>query len=136
MRLITALFVALVSGTPLLADGFGFRTPSGNIYCNGAMQGGPYLDCTIINREGGSAPPGFGNCPAGRSFHVSIQQSGQVSAACGSRSGRLSTYTDVANYGVSASFGRISCLSQSTGFSCQNASGNGFFLSRRSQQLF
>lgn len=135
MRLLIVSIVAVCCAAPVLADGFGFRTPSGNIYCNGEALD-PYLGCTIVNREAGSAPSGLGSCPAGRELNVEINETGSVRVECGRAAGRLSTYTDIANYGVSANFGRITCRSERTGFSCRNADGHGFTLSRRAQQVF
>lgn len=133
-----ALFLALLA--PLTnhahADGFGFRTPSGNIYCNGALQGGAEVGCTIISRQAGSAPKRYGRCPAGREFEVSLKESGPASAKCGGKSGRKSSYTDIADYGVTGTFGKITCTSERTGFRCTNVSGHGFFLSRRKQRVF
>jgi len=135
MRILTVLLL-LGLAVPALADGLGFRTPSGNIYCNGSLQGGAELTCLIINREPGSAPAGIGDCPAGRELSVHIDETGPVAAQCGRPSGRLSTYTDIADYGVTGRFGRITCLSQRSGFTCGNADGRGFTLSRRAQTLF
>ncbi|MEL7182526.1 MAG: DUF6636 domain-containing protein [Pseudomonadota bacterium] len=130
-RVIAALLC--VAG-PASADGLGFRTPSANIYCNGSLQsgqgGGADLGCTIINHNG---RPG---CPAGRQFNVDMDERGSVRASCGPPSGRASRYSDVAQYGVTATFGRITCTSQKTGFSCTNADGHGFFLSRASQRVY
>ena len=119
---------------PLLADGFGFRTPSGNIYCNGSVGGGD-LGCTIVNRDPGSAPAGL-SCPGGNELHVDLLQTGAVRASCGGPAGRMSSYTDIADYGVSANFGRIACVSQTSGFQCTNGDGHGFFLSRASQRIY
>jgi hypothetical protein len=134
MRILT-VFLAVLAG-PVAADGFGFRTPSGNIYCNGSLQGGAVLGCSIVNREAGSAPASVGSCPAGREFDVSLAERGAASGQCGGQSGRLSTYTDIADYGVAGSFGQINCQSEASGFSCTNADGHGFFLSKRSQQIY
>jgi hypothetical protein len=130
------LVLTLPMAAPAMADGFGFRTPSGNIYCNGSIEGGAELTCIIVNRDPGSSSAGFGACPAGREFRVDLQERGPVNGSCGGASGSLSSYTDVANYGVTGTFGRIQCLSEQSGFSCRNADGHGFFLSRRSQQVF
>jgi hypothetical protein len=119
-----------------MADGFGFRTPTGNIYCNGSLEGGAELSCTIVNRESGSSPAAIGGCPAGHEVSVDLGERGPARATCGGPAGRLSVYSDVASYGATGTFGRIVCLSEQTGFSCRNADGRGFFLSRRSQQVF
>lgn len=136
MRFIYLFMMTFGLAVPAAADGFGFRTPSGNIYCNGSLDGGAQVGCVIVNREAGSEPAGFGTCPAGREYSVGISETGRVSGGCGKASGRISSYTDIADYGVSASFGRINCTSERTGFTCRNVDGHGFFLSRRSQQIF
>ncbi|SHI33728.1 DUF6636 domain-containing protein [Wenxinia saemankumensis] len=123
-----------LAAPPAMADGFGFRTPSGNIYCNGSVDGGD-LSCTIVSRDTGSAPAGIA-CPAGNELHVDMLQTGAVRAGCGGPSGRPSAYTDVAEYGATAAFGRISCVSQRTGFECRNADGRGFLLSRAAQRIW
>jgi hypothetical protein len=133
MKRFSALATAFaVIAAPAAADGLGFRTPSGNIYCNGGMET-PHLYCVIVNREPGSAPDG---CPAGRQFDAFIEEHGRATGQCGRAGGRVSTYTDVAQYGVTGEFGRIVCRSETKGFTCRNADGHGFFLSRRSQQVF
>lgn len=118
------------------ADGFGFRTPSGNIYCNGFVSGGGGIDCVIVNREAGSAPAAIGTCPAGREFEVSLDATGPARPSCGKNSGALSTYGDQATYGASGQFGDITCTSERTGLTCRNPEGRGFFLSRRKQEVF
>ena len=118
-----------------LADGYGFRTPSGNIYCNGAVLDG-YMDCTIVERGGTSPIPRPGNCGGhwGHNFHISA--TGPATMSCGEFALRKSRYSDVADYGRSAQFGPITCQSERTGLTCRNQSGHGFFLSRRRQELF
>lgn len=135
MRFLFPAMVLLLA-PPAMADGFGFRTPTGNIYCNGSIEGGAELSCVIVNRDAGSSPPAFGDCPAGYEFNVDLRERGPATGGCGRRSGKTSSYTDVANYGVTGTFGRIVCLSEQSGFSCRNADGRGFFLSRRSQRVF
>ncbi|MFW2544333.1 DUF6636 domain-containing protein [Primorskyibacter sp. 2E107] len=131
-----AFLISILFALPAWADGFGFRTPSGNIYCNGSLYGGAIVDCVIVTREPGSAPAQAGNCPAGRELEVSLDENGGSSSRCGRPSGRKSTYSDIANYGVTAKFGNITCVSESTGFQCVNPSGHGFFLSRRKQNIW
>ncbi|ETX30792.1 hypothetical protein [Roseivivax isoporae] len=127
-RFMTLAFLA-AAPAPSLADGFGFRTPTGNIYCNGSMEGGALLDCVIVNHEGQT-------CPTGLELHVGMGERGPAHAQCVNGPKRLSTYTDVADYGVTGRFGAIACTSESTGFTCHNADGHGFFLSRRAQRIF
>lgn len=132
MRLIAFLFCLVT--TSAVADGFGFMTPSGNIYCNGQISGGGQLYCTIVERSGPPALPRPLSCNGVWGHEFKIDGRGPVEGVCGGPPERVS-YTDVAPYGVSASFGNINCTSRSTGFTCTNADGNGFTLSRRSQTV-
>ncbi len=135
MRLIPVLLSVLFCG-PALADGFGFRTPSGNIYCNGQLDGAS-ISCVIVET---SAPPPQARpagCTANWGHSFSLDETGPVRMDCvGDGSLRKSTYSQVADYGVAGSFGRINCLSQTNGFQCTNASGHGFFLSRRALRVY
>ncbi|MHA6345412.1 DUF6636 domain-containing protein [Roseivivax sp. CAU 1761] len=129
------LFIGLLGlATGARADGYGFMTPSGNIYCNGAVEASE-ITCTIVERSGPPAMARPGNCSAswGHEFH--LRASGPARMGC-SRAPRRVDYSDVAPYGQSGAFGAITCRSERTGLTCRNPSGHGFFLSRRSQQVF
>ena len=126
----------LILGLLSLAGGFGFRTPSGNIYCNGQLDGAN-LTCIIVEKSGQPPQSKPASCSGNWGHSFSLDETGPTRMDCvGNGSLRKSTYTDVADYGVAASFGKINCLSQSTGFQCTNASGHGFFLSRRVQRVY
>ena len=122
------------AATEASAEGYGFRTPTGNIYCNGSMEAGE-ISCSIVERSGPSAMPDTGACSAFWGHHFQLDRTGPARIVCGPAP-RKSTYTDIAPYGVSASFAEISCRSESTGFQCTNADGSGFFLSRREQRVW
>lgn len=118
-----------------MADGFGFQTPSGNIYCNGQVGGGGGISCVIVERTGKLAQSKPGSCSGVWGHEYELEGSGRASLSCSSKPSRVD-YTDIAPYGVSADFGDISCTSERTGFTCSNKSGHGFFLSRRKQTIF
>lgn len=122
------------AATEASAEGYGFRTPTGNIYCNGSMEAGE-ISCSIVERSGPPAMPDTGACSAFWGHHFQLDRIGPARIVCGPAP-RKSTYTDIAPYGVSASFAEISCRSESTGFQCTNADGSGFFLSRREQRVW
>jgi hypothetical protein len=117
------------------ADGFGFMTPSTNIYCNGAVSGGGELFCTIINRSGPTPLPKPQSCNGVWGHEFSLKGHGRAMMICGPRPQPVD-YSDIAEYGVSANFGDVTCHSERTGFTCTNADGHGFFLSRRKQLVF
>jgi hypothetical protein len=128
----------LMLPTASLADGFGFMTPSGNIYCNGHVGGGGGIGCTIVERNGAPAQPKPASCKGVWGHDFELNGSGAAKMSCDTWPGgpQRVDYTDIAPYGVSADFGDITCTSKKTGFSCKNKSGHGFFLSRRSQKIF
>ena len=122
------------TATVALADGYGFRTPTGNVYCNGSIEGGE-MYCSIVERSGPPAMADTGDCSAFWGHHVQLERTGPARVICGTEP-RKSSYTDIAPYGVSASFAEITCLSEMTGLQCTNPEGHGFFLSRKEQRVW
>ncbi|MEP3279292.1 MAG: peptidoglycan-binding domain-containing protein [Stappiaceae bacterium] len=131
------LFVFLISTFNAKADGFGFMTPSGNIHCNGYVSGGGGLSCTIVSRSGPLATPKPGSCNGVWGHDFEIEGSGPAKMSCDTWPGgpKKVDYSDIAQYGVSGSFGDISCISEKSGFTCRNKTGDGFFLSRNRQLI-
>jgi len=127
-------FLLITTATQVSAEGYGFRTPSGNIYCNGSVEGSE-IGCSIVERNGPPAQADTGACPGVWGHHIQLGPTGPAIVVCGGAP-RKSTYTDVASYGVSASFGEISCRSEKTGLQCTNAAGHGFLLSRQNQRVW
>ncbi|MWD28300.1 hypothetical protein E0K89_012510 [Aquicoccus sp. SCR17] len=128
-----ALFM-IASASAAQADGYGFRTPSGNIYCNGSIEGGE-IGCSIVERSGPPAAPDPGACSGVWGHHVQLGPTGPAQVVCGAVP-RKSTYTDVAPYGVSGQFAEITCHSATSGLQCANPQGHGFFLSRAKQAIW
>jgi hypothetical protein len=134
MRLLIVSFtLSLVLSAPATADVFAFDTPSGNIACSvGLSQGSSDIECTIYERSGPLAAPALASCAAGHKF--TMFDRGGVSVSCGGRfTGRA---FEEAPYGVTGRFGGFVCESETTGLTCTNEDGHGFFLSRRSQRVF
>ncbi len=134
MRIFLFIFLLLLPAS-VQADGLGFMTPSKNIYCNGGVTGGGHLYCTIINRSGPTPLPKPASCNGYWGHEFYIEAFGRVKMICGQRPETVD-YTDIAHYGVSGEFGSVNCRSEKTGFTCTNADGHGFFLSRRKQLVF
>lgn len=112
----------------LLVQG-GFTTPSGNIACNVGRLG-----------PGTKGPLGIG-C----SVYSKTDPKRGLSAWWMATSGRARFGYIQANpatdypklgYGRSYSWHGIRCSSASTGLTCRNRSGHGFFLSRERQRVF
>lgn len=135
MRFFIVSLLAILVTNPALAGGFGFQTPSGNIYCNGHVTGGGGISCTIVSKNGTPPKPKPGGCAGYWGHDFNLDGNGSASMSCGSKPQRVD-YTDIATYGVSADFGNITCTSERTGLSCKNKHGHGFSLSRDSQKIF
>lgn len=131
---IPTLLCLLILPTGALADGYGFMTPSGNIHCNGAVEVSE-ITCTIVERSGPPAQPRPASCGGTWGHRVDLKATGPATLACAAPPRRVQ-YTDIAPYGVTGSFGDITCQSESTGLTCRNRSGNGFTLSRGLQSVF
>ena len=134
------IFLALLGilTTNAQADGFGFQTPSGNIYCNGHVSGGGGISCTIVERSGALAAAKPSSCNGVWGHDFSLSATGKATLSCETWPGHPQRvdYTDIAPYGEHGIFGDIRCDSKKTGFTCRNKSGHGFFLSRRKQETF
>lgn len=135
MRFFLGILTLTLTTGAALADGFGFMTPSGNIYCNGQVSGGGVVDCTIVSRSGEFALPKPASCAGVWGHEFTLEGSGPASMKCGGAPESVD-YSDIANYGASADFGDINCTSERTGLTCRNKEGRGFFLSRRKQEIW
>ncbi|WP_422370649.1 DUF6636 domain-containing protein [Hoeflea sp.] len=133
--LFAAATVAICLPNAAGADGYGFMTPSGNIYCNGAIDGGGYISCTIVARKGGPAMPKPASCSGVWGHEFELDATGPARLACGGQPEKVD-YGDIAEYGLTGDFGAITCKSEKTGLTCRNRSGHGFFLSRGEQSMF
>lgn len=135
MRCFLGLWTLALTTGPVMADGFGFMTPSGNIYCNGQVSGGGVVDCTIVSRSGEYALPKPASCAGVWGHEFTLEGSGSATMKCGGAPEGVD-YSDIADYGASADFGDITCTSERAGLTCSNKSGRGFFLSRRKQEVW
>ena len=118
-----------------------FRTPSGNIYCEGDYlneQGRqhPGLTCMVLQREG-AALPKPASCDLDWTPTVELKPNGAArhSGLC---TGDIpfNPSAKVLPYGESIKGQGWRCTAMSNGLRCENRSGRGFHLSRRAQQLF
>lgn len=91
-RLAVVLFVA--TATTAGAEGYGFRTPSGTIHCDGSI-GGDGISCPIVQRSGPPAAPDPDSCSGVWGRHVSLGGTGAARVARGPAP-RKSSQTDVA----------------------------------------
>ena len=85
MKTLIALCI-FAAATGARADGYGFRTPSGNIYCNGSLAGGPQgssdISCSIVERGGPPAWPDPGSGPGVWGHHFDLGSTGPARVVC------------------------------------------------------
>lgn len=139
-QLVAVSSIAIAIALPIAAsaDGFGFMTPSGNIYCNGYVSGGGGISCTIVKKSNGPAEPKPSSCNGVWGHVFDLEGRGKAGMSCHTwpAGPKRVDYSDVAPYGVSANFGDITCFSEKTGLTCTNKKGHGFFLSRKKQLVY
>lgn len=118
-----------------------FKTPSGNIVCGYgiAPDGSGSVECGV--KSGLKPPPPRVACSAGdpNDKRVSLTANGRaVPVTCAGDPGPFvsESTASVLGYGQSWSGGGISCSSATTGLTCKNRVGHGFFLSRASWRTF
>ena len=109
-------------------------TPSGNIYCNGAVEQSD-IRCNIVERNGPPPQPRPTSCGQTWGHVFTMSATGPARLECGPAPSRVD-FTAIAPYGETGTFGDISCRSETTGLTCRNLSGHGFSLSRDSQRLY
>lgn len=122
-----------------------FETPSKDIICGYFFVGGTpaLLECGVAS---GLIPPAprpprsFGSCqvddPA--SDRVRLHGAGETFSFCAGDPGVIALQGRVPTLGYGASIhkGPFTCSSATSGLTCRNSAGHGFFLSRQSWRRF
>ena len=118
-----------------------FKTPSGNIVCGYSIapDGNASMECGI--KSGLKPPPPRVHCDAGdpNDKRLSLTATGRaVPVTCAGDPGPfvVETKAGVLAYGRTWSGGGISCASATTGVTCKNRVGHGFFISRERWRVF
>ena len=118
----------------------GFVLPSGNIGCavtpnDMAASGKPTVYCSV--KSGVSDNRWLkDSCLSPIDWQYRLDSIFRVSEACDPGTAAAPVGSPTLAYGKSLSFGGVTCSSASTGLTCENADGSGFFLSRQSQKSF
>ena len=128
---------AMVSGT----SGY-FETPSKNIVCGYFTGAGvsTLLECGVASGLVPAAPKPHGGChvvdPAAN--RVRLSSTGPTYGFCSGDVGVLALQgrAAVLSYGSTWHRGPFQCSSATTGLTCKNSSGHGFFLSRQSWRSY
>ena len=135
-----AAAAAAVLGPPAVAaaDVYAtFKLPSGNIGCGYSYFAGerPYLRCEIISRlrPMPSKPRGCTEGVWGRA--VGMEDWSRAGGLCIGDT-VMEPSAPVLPYGKNWSRGGFTCMSRTTGLTCKNRAGHGWFLSRERSYLF
>ena len=129
------LTLALFSTSALADDYIAFRSPSGNIAC--ALMSGAYAGARCDMRD---LTHSFPNRPA----DCDLDWGDAFGIDAGGRQGQVLCHGDTVidpnamtlGYGQTATLGDITCTSDKTGMTCQNAQGHGFTIAKAVQHLF
>jgi hypothetical protein len=108
----------------------GFTTPSRNIGCIGDRTS---LRCDIAVTAT-RPPPKPRSCQYDWGNYFELRPTGRPRRLCVSDSALGNR--PILRYGRTLRLGRISCTSRTSGLTCRNADGHGFFLSRQRVRLF
>lgn len=138
LTLITLLLLPFAVSAKAGDDDASFRSPSGNILCSAYIdyQNAPVVRCDMLKRDD-PAPlmPMPADCDADWGNMFVVGKTGEASLEC---AGDLAAdpSSPVLNYGSVIKKYGITCLSEKAGFTCINANGHGFSLSKAQQKLF
>jgi hypothetical protein len=117
---------------PSFVSKVGFRTPSGNIVCNagpligrdGTISTAHALACVLFSQSGNRGQKTWYLRDSERSGVTFVE-------------GNIATEgIGVARYGHTWRWQGFRCSSRTTGLTCRNSAGHGFFLSRARQRRF
>jgi len=117
------------------SDPSSFVTPSGNVYCALTGEEKNVLRCEIRSMLKPLPPqpyPGYCEFDWGTGFL--LRQYGKPEILCISDTIGGSNYT--LYYKKTWTYSGFNCVSEKTGLTCKNKSGNGFFLSRGQWNAF
>lgn len=125
-------FAAIASGSQ--AAFTSFRTPSGNIACISDGTGRGYLRCDIASGLK-PRPPRPAGCELDWGHGLEIKRTGRSYVLC-SGDTALNPQARVLGYGKTWRGNGFACTSRTTGLTCSNQTGHGFFLSRERYRRF
>ena len=133
---VTVAVAAAILSPVSLADGeheVTFRTPSGNIYCDGWSLRASLTDNTVMCAVMSTRVKVTYQCPdvgIGCPDVFTLSALGRVNV---DRASYQIGASRILKYGQTLTLGHLRCVSRSAGLTCSSgASGHGFFLSRES----
>ena len=142
MRLLVAAALAAAAATTASAARsadvyIAFRTPSGNIGCgfDHFTNEPAHLRCDIRSRLRNPPPVKPRGCDLNWGDSLEMSRTGRAVMVCHGDTA-ISLRSRILTYGTPWSREGFSCRSETTGLTCRNAAGHGFFLSRERWRTF
>ena len=131
--IVVAAGAALTAGAAAAPDAAfeTFRTPSKNIACGYSAGAPAFLRCDILS---GLKPEPRRSCELDWTG-ASMRPTGRATASCAGDT-VYDPRSRILAYGQTWRRGGFRCTSRTTGLTCTNRSGHGFFLSRQRWRLF
>jgi hypothetical protein len=124
----------LLAGTAW-ADETYFRTPSGNIHCAFMeFDGEAFIRCDIRDYTASFRKPADCDLDYGGAFEISPKAKRGAVLCAGDTV--MNPEAGELGYGEGFEQGGLSCQSETSGITCSNESGHGFFVSRAKQKVF
>jgi hypothetical protein len=136
LPLLSLTLLAVAGGTPVLAEEFSFKTPSGNIHCAyDDNDGRAYVRCDIKSYTSTVRKrPADCDLDWGYAFAIGARDK-RGSILCAGDT-VMNPDAEALAYGTSWKRKGITCGIEETGVTCANRRGHGFFVSRAEQRVF
>ena len=130
------LALALAAGSSAaFAEEFYFKSPSGNIHCGYFdNDGNALVRCDIESYTPSRKRPADCDLDWGFAFEIGARAKRGIILCAGDTV--ISPQAEVLPYGTRWKRKGITCEIQTTGITCANRKGHGFFLSRAEQRVF
>jgi len=147
---VVAVFAAAVmsANSSTAQELFFFSAPSKNINCvydRNSASGRPYIRCDIgqftpslklVPQQTQEEIEIFGRCTPAKMRAFVIEENARAASAFCPSDAPISEGQSVLGYGSKWQNGGFTCLSETSGMTCQNNLGHGFMLSRAVQKVF
>jgi len=143
LLLFSALLASAAAEAPAKRSSGLFKTPSGKIFCQWGTGGSPraFVECGVTT---GLKPPLPKTDPACKHLdyvgnRIGLSVTGRAQPVpCAGDAGPFAdpAHSALLRYGKTLSAGGLTCSEKTSGLTCKNRDGHGFFMSLRSWRTF
>ncbi len=143
LLLVSGSLASTALGAPAKSSSGFFKTPSGKIFCQWVTGGSPSasVECGVTTGLVPKLPKTGSGCQhldyVGNRISLSVTGRAQP-VPCAGDAGPFADpdHSVLLRYGKTWSAGGLTCSEKTSGLTCKNRSGHGFFMSLRSWQTF